>query len=81
MQLIYNSFLKFALYIIIFLVCYFLYLLFWVDIINSVIFLFELEQKKKNNQKNNLKISKIFSIWKIDVYRVLIINIVIQLVV
>lgn len=52
-----------------YLVCYFLYLLIKkVSIINSVIFLFELELKQ-------FKISKILSIWKIDVYIVLIISI------
>jgi len=39
-----------------------------VSIINSVIFLFELELKQ-------FKISKILPMWKIGVYRVLIINI------
>lgn len=38
-----------------------------ISIINSVIFLFELELKQ-------FKISKILSIWKIDVYIVLIIS-------
>ena len=52
------------------LVCYFLYLLFFleVSITNSVIFLFELELKQ-------FKISKILPIWKIGVHKVLIINI------
>ena len=68
----FNCFIFFNLYFIIFLVCYFLYLPFFekkmVSIINSVTFLFELELKQ-------FKISKILPIWKIGVYKVLIIYI------
>ena len=55
------------------LVCYFLYLLFKVNIINSVIFLFELELK-------HFKLSKILPMWKIGVYIVLILKIILSVI-
>ena len=58
-----NSFI--FLNLLLYLVCYFLYLQFFskkmVSIINSVIFLFELELKQ-------FKLSKILPMWEIGVY-------------